>query len=207
MEETIIKVDVWETPLISKFHKLTTFIYQHEFLKRLVGRLIDHVVANLPNTSPAIIINIDKLIFESVQNFRCELKRERHHFHFSRIIRFEQFIIEFFFVYLCVFMCGESSRYSVEKKPEVIDEETVESWKLLIAFRGEDDNEKISGKYCCGFKDIDDMEESGIAFSFSLSLSLSLSQNVTFVLFTFWLLYCICDLCVSVLVLVKVKCG
>jgi hypothetical protein len=123
MEETVVKVDVWETPHLSKFHKLTTFIYQHDFLKRLVGRLIDHIVANLPTAAPAIITNIDKLIFESVQNF---------------------------------------SSYSVEKKPEVTDEETVESWKLLITFRGEDDNEKISGKYCCGFKDMDEMEESSV---------------------------------------------
>lgn len=70
MEETVLKVDVWETPPLSKFHKLTTFVYQHEFLKRLIGRLIEHIVNNLPTTSPAIIVNIDKLIFETVQNFR-----------------------------------------------------------------------------------------------------------------------------------------
>jgi hypothetical protein len=63
---------------------------------------------------------------------------------------------------LCVLHVRWNSSYSVEKKPEVTDEETVESWKLLITFRGEDDNEKISGKYCCGFKDMDEMEESSV---------------------------------------------
>jgi hypothetical protein len=85
-----------------------------------------------------------------------------------------------------MYMFDGSSRYSVEKKPEVIDEETVESWKLLIIFRGEDDNEKISGKYCCGFKDIDEMEEFGISFSLSLSilfLSLDTFQTKSFCCF------------------------